>query len=42
MAVATAPVTGGYRGTLTLTGAINTFSIGGQEFCIDNVRTTRI
>ncbi len=40
MAVSTATVTGGYLGTLTLTGAINTFSIGGQEFCLDDVSTT--
>jgi hypothetical protein len=37
IAVSTTPVAGGHKGTVTLTGAIKTFTIGGQEFWIDNV-----
>jgi hypothetical protein len=37
VAVSMTPVAGGHKGTVTLTGAIKTFAIGGQEFWIDNV-----
>ena len=34
-------VTGGPQGTLTLQGTINSFKIGGQEFSIDDICSTR-
>ena len=37
ISVTTVPVTGGKRGTVTLTGVVKTLKIGGQEFWIDNV-----
>jgi len=37
VAVSLAPVPGGHKGTVTLSGAISRFMIGGQEFWIDNV-----
>ncbi len=37
ISVTTVPVTGGKRGTVTLTGVVKTLRIGGQEFWIDQV-----
>ena len=37
ISVTTVPVTGGKKGTVTLTGVVKTLKIGGQEFWIDNV-----
>jgi len=37
VSVSTTPAPGGKKGTVTLTGVINGFMIGGQEFWIDNV-----
>ncbi len=37
VSVSTTPATGGKKGVVTLTGAINAFMVGGQEFWIDNV-----
>lgn len=37
LAVSETPITGGKKGTVTLIGAVNTLSVGGQEFWIDNV-----
>ena len=37
ISVTTVPVTGGKRGTVTLTGVVKSLKIGGQEFWIDNV-----
>ena len=33
---------GEWKGILQLSGAINSFSIGGQEFCIDDVMATAV
>jgi hypothetical protein len=37
VSVSTTPVTGGKKGIVILTGAVQKIRVGGQEFWIDNV-----
>lgn len=41
IAVASTPVSGGKKGTVVLTGAVNKLRVGGQEFWIDQVCAKR-
>lgn len=38
IAATSTPITGGQAGVVTLTGPISSFSVGGQEFFLDNIR----